>query len=92
MFPESKSCPADLGEVLAYPSVARAVAVDLFHPEGGILLHRRRVDVASVPETAIEKDGDLQTGQGDVAGDALNSRNRIMDAVAKPFLVELRPN
>ncbi|OCJ17383.1 hypothetical protein A6U87_00045 [Rhizobium sp. AC44/96] len=58
MLPESKNCPADLGKVLAHPSVTRAVAFDLLHPEGGVLLHRWRMDIAPVPEAAIEKDGD----------------------------------
>jgi hypothetical protein len=62
MLPEPKSCPADLGDVLADPSVTRAVAFDLLHPEGGVLLHKWRMDVAPMPKAAVEKKAILSLG------------------------------
>ena len=90
MLPESKDCPTDLDEVIADPRVTRAIAFDFLQPKSGILLDRWRMDIASMPEAAIEKDRDLQAGKGDVASNAVHSGNGIMHPIAEPFSIELR--
>jgi len=66
MLPDSQNHPTCLAEELVIVTVALAVASKLRQPV--IAVHGRytTVDRAGVPETTIDKDGDLRAPEDDV--------------------------
>ena len=66
-FPDGYGCPAHLSECRHGGSVALDVATELCLPKLNVALGLARIALrAAVPKAAVDKDGDLAAGEGDV--------------------------
>ena len=71
-FPDSYGCPAHFGECCHSSAVALDVAAELCFPKLNIALGLAGIALgATMPKAAVDEDGDLAPGEGDVglAGD-----------------------
>lgn len=66
VFPDAEHMPAVSSQETADLTVTRLVAVDLESPESGVLTGPDAMQRATVPETAIDKDGQAQLGKHEV--------------------------
>jgi hypothetical protein len=63
MFPNPQHAPAEGAERAGDEAVAGAVELDRVAPEGGVGFGLRGVLRASVPEAAIDEEGELAAGR-----------------------------
>ena len=66
-FPDGYGCPAHLSECCHGSAVALDVATELCLPKLNIALGLARIALrAAMPKAAVDEDGDLAAGEGDV--------------------------
>lgn len=70
MFPNTNYDPAAFPQGAVYAAIPRPVARDLFAPELRVGFWLGGVFRATVPETAVDEDGDVEQGEDEVGADA----------------------
>jgi len=89
MGPESDDLPTCGSKTLVSFDVTCDVGLDLRAPELRVLLRPRGVSGATMPEAAVDKDGDVEAAERDVGDPAGLGENLNLDAVTKAARVQL---
>jgi hypothetical protein len=69
VFPDSQNVPAEAAEGAVDETVAGAVGVEFFAPEGAVVGGQVGVFFAGVPETAVHEKGDAGGAEHEVGPD-----------------------
>lgn len=88
MLPDVNRNPPQLSQPQVLPAIALDVAVQLGRPPVGVVLRRRPVARAAMPEATINKDSDLRFGQRNVRCPRKRSE---MDAKSKAKAMKFSP-
>jgi hypothetical protein len=92
MLPDPQTEPARIGQPAIRVAVAADVVLQFGAPPVGAGVRPGCVDRAGVLVAAIDEDGDLPAGEGDVgAAPYPGERQLVVDAVAKPAAVQFSP-
>lgn len=90
MLPDANYGPTRGPQCSVVGSVSRDVAGELRQPELGVGLRMSRVDRATVPEAAINEDGDAGRSEHEVRPDAaLTKIEATVDSVSEASGMEL---
>jgi hypothetical protein len=91
MRPESEYRPADGAKPFIRVRITLLVRLDLLPPELCVPFRPRGVLGATMPEAAIDEDGYLSPGKGDICDATGASQNLVVDPVAKTDSIHFLP-
>lgn len=91
MRPESEYRPAEQLQSIICVAVSLPICFDLLPPEFRVTFRPGRMFWAAVPETAIDENGDLPPGKGDIRNSTRLPQNLIVDSVAQTDSIQLLP-
>ncbi len=74
--------------------VSRCVAAQFFSPEGGVMLRDLSMPRAAMPETSIQKDGDLPVAENEIRVRSIGTRprrSRMLFSCGQTYLLVAAP-
>ena len=91
VFPDAHHDPSARLEPLVCVAISRDVRINLFAPPGPVVLRRRSVIRAAMPEAAVDEYGDPSEGDYDVGGPPGAFDHRPMESESKAAAMEFAP-